>query len=606
MRNFGGLFHYFKGAFSISKQKRSLLRRFDILFFSSMFIFTVLLVAVTAIINLRLRHFTYDAIQDTLRFYDNRLDIELDQDIMFLVDSCSSDPDIIRLRTTMNRNEEVGCIVRIQNRLLSQVTTHAVIRGFYLYYPEKDIFLPAYSTAGTGTGSVYPYPSFIEELIKSHLKEGNADKELMRNWFFIEEHDCLIRLLRVGGTYVGAWIDLNNLPGFDEFSGNDAIWMITDSSGRVLYADKSLAEEGYEKDYHKDLLLPVEKSLEKPLYAGIPGIGKRLVISFRQSFSDYCFTVLLPQGQVFEAFRPFYLLLFLLILWAVIFFIAYSYMGRRIIEIPVRSLMAVTENIHEGKLDNKVMPPNDYEETIQITDAFNKLLAEISNLRISIYEEQLQAREFELKSLKNQVAPHFLINCLNTVFMSAQDQSKLEVTNNIITTLSSHLRYTLSDRNIVPLSEELDYLENYIFLTQNRFPGTLQFEKETDPTVLDAAVFPMILLTLTENSIKTGLIMGEHFLIRIRVSKKIENGETFVCLEHTDSGVGLSEEKLEKYNNILKQPAVREKGTGIGLYNTAMRLRLIMGPEAVLNFANAKGMGLCVTICFPYKKYNGE
>ncbi|MBO7530770.1 MAG: hypothetical protein J6T50_03075, partial [Lachnospiraceae bacterium] len=236
----------------------------------------MLLVAVTAIINLRLRHFTYDAIQDTLRFYDNRLDIELDQDIMFLVDSCSSDPDIIRLRTTMNRNEEVGCIVRIQNRLLSQVTTHAVIRGFYLYYPEKDIFLPAYSTAGTGTGSVYPYPSFIEELIKSHLKEGNADKELMRNWFFIEEHDCLIRLLRVGGTYVGAWIDLNNLPGFDEFSGNDAIWMITDSSGRVLYADKSLAEEGYEKDYHKDLLLPVEKSLKKPLYAAIPGIGKRL------------------------------------------------------------------------------------------------------------------------------------------------------------------------------------------------------------------------------------------------------------------------------------------------------------------------------------------
>ena len=156
------------------------------------------------------------------------------------------------------------------------------------------------------------------------------------------------------------------------------------------------------------------------------------------------------------------------------------------------------------------------------------------------------------------------------------------------------------------MSEELEYLENYISLTQSRFPDTLKFEKETDPSVMGAEVFPMILLTLTENSIKTGLIMGEPFLIRVRISKKVQDGETFVCLEHTDSGVGLSQEKLDKYNNILEQPDVPEKGTGIGLYNTAMRLKLIMGPKAVLNFANADGMGLCVTICFPYKKYDEE
>ena len=606
MSDFGGLFHFSLNASKQKKQRRSLLRRFDVLFFSTMLIFTALLAVVAMFINMRLRNFAYNAIQDSLRFYDNRLDVELDQDIMFLIDSCSSDPDIIRLRTTANKNEEVGCIVRIQNRLTSQVTTHSVIRGFYLYYPDKDIFLPAYSTSNDGTAGGYPYPSFIRELIKSHLESGSVDEDLLRNWFFVEDQDCLLRLLRVGGTYIGAWIDLNNLPGFEEFSGNDAIWLITDNFGRVLYADSSLTKEGYEKDYRKELWLPVSKSLTKPVYASIPGVGKKIVISFKQSFSDYCFTVLLPQEQFLQTFHSLYFLLLLLVLWAVMFFISYNYMGRRIIEIPVRSLMAVTKNIHEGNLDNRITPPNDYEETIQITDAFNKLLSEIGDLRISIYEEQLQAREFELKSLKNQVAPHFLINCLNTVFMSAQDQSKLDVTNNIISTLSSHLRYTLSDRTTVSLAEELEYLENYISLTQSRFPDTLQFVKETDPAVLDAEVFPMILLTLTENSIKTGLIMGEPFLIRVKVSKKVENGETFVCLEHTDSGVGLSEEKLEKYNNILEQPDVPEKGTGIGLYNTAMRLKLIMGQKATLKFANAEGMGLCVTICFPYKKFGGE
>ena len=602
MHNLEGFFHNSYNLMSMAKRKRSLLHRFDISFFMAMLIFTALFATVTTVIVLNLRDFSYHSVQDSLHFYDNRLYVELNQDIMFLIDNCTSDPDIIKLRTTMDRGEEVGCISRIQNRLSTQVTTHSVIRGFYLYYTEKDIFVPVYSTSNAGANVGYPYPSFIRELLRSHLEDGVVEPDFLKNWFFIEEHDCLIRLFKVGAIYGGAWIDLNNLPGFEEFSGNDGILLITDNSGQVLYAGNTLTDEGYTGDYHK-LQLPVERSLSEPVSVRIPGIGKRIVISFKQSFSDYCFTVLLPQDQFFRAFQPFFFFLVLLILWAIVFFIFYNRMGRRIIEIPVKSLMAVTKNIHEGNLDSRITPPNDYEETVQITDAFNKLLSEISNLRISVYEEQLQAREFELKSLKNQVAPHFLINCLNTVFMSAQDQSNLEMTNQIITTLSSHLRYTLSDRDSVPLSEELEYLENYILLTQSRFPGTLQYETETDPDLMDAEVFPMILLTLTENSIKTGLIMGESFLIRVRTSKKIVNGETFVCLEHTDSGIGLSEEMLEKYNHILKHPEVTEKGTGIGLYNTAMRLRLILGPEAELNFANEEGMGLRVTICFPYKKY---
>ncbi|MCR4787671.1 MAG: histidine kinase [Lachnospiraceae bacterium] len=603
MHDFWGFFHNSYNASPGAKRKHSLLHRFDVWFITAMLIFATLLVAVTMVIFLRLREFSYRSVQDSLRFYDNRLYVELSQDILYLIDSCSSDPDIIRLRTTVDKNQEVGCIARIQQRLLSQITTHSVIRGFFLYYNDKDIFLPVYSTATTGTGSGYPFPSFIRELLRAHMDGTVVDDDLIINWFFVKEQDCLIRVFRVGGIYGGAWIDLNNLPGFEEFSGNDSIWLITDNSGQVLYAENALAQEGYDKDYREELFLPVEESLKEPVSVSIPGLGKRIVISFKQTFSDYCFTVLLPQEEFLRSFRSLYILLALLIIWAIAFLIYYNRMGLKIIEIPVKSLMTATDHIREGKLDRAITPPNDYEETLQITDAFNKLLSEIGNLRISVYEEQLQAREFELKSLKNQIAPHFLINCLNTVFMSSQDQSKQDITNHIITTLSSHLRYTLSERDIVPLSEELEYLENYILLTQYRFPGTLEFEKDIDPDMMDAEVFPMILLTLTENSIKTGLIMGEPFLIRVRISKTIENDQTFVCLEHTDSGTGLSDEKLDIYNNILEHPDVTEKGTGIGLYNTAMRLKLIMGSDAVLKFTNAEGMGLCVTICFPYKEF---
>ncbi|MBR6322273.1 MAG: histidine kinase, partial [Lachnospiraceae bacterium] len=300
---------------------------------------------------------------------------------------------------------------------------------------------------------------------------------------------------------------------------------------------------------------------------------------------------------------PLLYLVALLVLWGIMFFLAFSRMSRRTISLPTESLMSVTESIHKGNFDSHVVPPNDYEETVQIIDAFNKLISEISELRIGIYEKQIQAREFELKALKNQVAPHFLINCLNTIFMSSQNPARAEMTNQIITTLSSHLRYTLSDRSIVPLSEELEYLENYILLTQYRYPGTLSYELEAGKDVMEAEVFPLILLTLTENSIKTGLIMDEPFLIRVQAEIAEKEGEPFVRLVHTDSGTGLSEENLEKYNHIFDHPEVTEKGTGIGLYNTALRLKLLLGERGTMRFWNEEGMGLAVEITFPYKKY---
>ena len=53
------------------------------------------------------------------------------------------------------------------------------------------------------------------------------------------------------------------------------------------------------------------------------------------------------------------------------------------------------------------------------------------------------------------------------------------------------------------------------------------------------------------------------------------------------------------YNHIFEHPEVTEKGTGIGLYNTAMRLRLIFGEDASIRFENEEGMGLKVTLNIP-------
>ena len=595
----------YKSPKSYPREKHSLLRRFTLWSLSAMVIFTLLLIGVFASLFISFRSASYRTVQDSLRFYDERISAELDSDIATLMENCTFNPDIVRIRTTKDRNEEVNSIVRVKNLLSSQIQLNSVIRGYYLYYPEKKVFLPAYNTGAFDPRKGPLFPSFIRTLLDEGLKDGRFPAALPGNWFYVDGdgRGCLLRVFRSGGIYGGAWIDLDNLPGFSEFSGTEAIQLITDESGSVLYAGASPQTKSFQEEYLNGLSIPVRGSLEKPVFVRIPGAGRRVAVSFRQSFSDYCFTILLPQAEFVKMLRPLMLLIVLLMLWTVLFFVAFSRMGRRVLAVPTESLMTVTEKIHRGELESRIVPPNDYAETVRLVEAFNRLISEIAALRISVYEEQIAAREFELKALKNQVAPHFLINCLNTIFMSAQNPARVEMTSQIITTLSSHLRYTMSEQSIVPLSEELEYLENYILLTQYRFPDTLSFELQAGDEVMNASVFPLILLTLTENSVKTGLIMGDPFLIRVQAGIVEKDGERFVRLVHTDSGTGLSEEKLEKYNHIFEHPEVTEKGTGIGLYNTALRLRLILGERAEMKFRNEEGMGLSVELCFPYIEY---
>ena len=591
--------------YSRQERRHSLLERFTLHFITVTLAFSLLLAAAFASLFFSFRKTFYQTVQDSLRFYDKRISGELDSELSSLIESCSSDPEIIRLRTAKDRNEETKAVTRIRNMLSARITLHSVIQGLYLYYPEKELFLPIYNSGGYNLMKGYLFPEFIRDYLESHIQDGGTPVNIPGNWFLArsENRISLMRVFHYNSIYGGAWIDLDELPGFSEFSGTEAIQLITDREGHVLYASSSLAGQGYSGDYGTALKLPLEKSLEGPVAVRIPGVGRRLVVSSEQSFSDYYFTVLLPQRQLLWNMRHLLFLMALLILWGIFFFIIFSRMGRNMIAIPIESLMAVTEDIHKGNFESRVEPPNNYTETVRIIDAFNKLISEIRDLRIGIYEKQLQAREFELKALKNQVAPHFLINCLNTVFMSAQNPARVEITNQIITTLSSHLRYTLSDRSVVPLSEELEYLQNYILLTQSRYPETLSFELQAGDEVMEASVFPLILLTLTENSVKTGLIMGDPFLIRVQAEIFYRKEKPFLRLVHTDSGTGLSEEKLEKYNHIFEHPEVTEKGTGIGLYNMAMRLKLLVGDRAELTFRNEEGMGLSVEMVFPYHKY---
>jgi sensor histidine kinase YesM len=98
------------------------------------------------------------------------------------------------------------------------------------------------------------------------------------------------------------------------------------------------------------------------------------------------------------------------------------------------------------------------------------------------YELREQNLVFQNETLKNQVNPHFLFNCLNT--LSALVTAQPEVAEEFIHRMSSIYRYILenSSKDRVPLSVELSFIKDYFYLHKIRDDDKIQLEIKVDET----------------------------------------------------------------------------------------------------------------------------
>jgi LytS/YehU family sensor histidine kinase len=113
--------------------------------------------------------------------------------------------------------------------------------------------------------------------------------------------------------------------------------------------------------------------------------------------------------------------------------------------------------------------------------------------------------EARLNGLRMQLDPHFLFNALNTI--SAQLEREPRLARKMIEHLGDLLRLSLSSqsRSVVPLAEELAFLEHYLAIQKVRFGDSLRVTIQLSPDVHRALVPGMLLQPLVENAIRHGL-----------------------------------------------------------------------------------------------------
>ena len=132
----------------------------------------------------------------------------------------------------------------------------------------------------------------------------------------------------------------------------------------------------------------------------------------------------------------------------------------------------------------------------------------------TIQQEELKRAHLALQyqSLKDQVRPHFLFNSLSSLAtLINTDAEKATI---FVHKLSDVYRYVLEQREneLVPLKDDLKFLEDYIFLQKIRFGNNMQVENKMELD-LNRLVIPLSLQMLVENAIKHNEVSKDHPLV---------------------------------------------------------------------------------------------
>jgi two-component system LytT family sensor kinase len=196
--------------------------------------------------------------------------------------------------------------------------------------------------------------------------------------------------------------------------------------------------------------------------------------------------------------------------------------------------------------------------------------------------------EAELKALRAQINPHFLFNALNTIadLITSEPEKAEAMTERLAEVFRCVLART--DREMIRVSEEIDFLRTYLSIEQTRFGDRLRVSIEIDPEIANALIPSFILQPIVENAIKHGL------------SPRLEGGELrILALKDADELRLVVEDDGAGWQGSRTMNEEKARSQGVGLRNVNERLRAIYGERASLKIVGSTGKGVAVTIAIP-------
>lgn len=286
---------------------------------------------------------------------------------------------------------------------------------------------------------------------------------------------------------------------------------------------------------------------------------------------------------------------------------------------PLKNLAASANEVAKGNFDTELIEVQAEDEIGVVTGAFNQMVISIrqyiERIRQSMETEramkekelmmEAHLKDAKLKYLQAQINPHFLFNTLNAgaqlAMMEGADRTYEYVQN-----MAEFFRYNVKKGNdTVTIREEMELVDNYIYILNVRFSGDIHYEKKVDKLLLNVEMPSMILQPIVENCVNHGIreMDGEG-----RIWLSVYRVDDVVCISIKDNGIGMSRETIDEImSGTYRDKELAAGSNGIGMDNVIARLKLFSESDNVMSIiSEGENQGTEVIIYLQMKERGEE
>ncbi|MGI6334722.1 MAG: sensor histidine kinase [Saccharofermentanales bacterium] len=558
----------------------------------------VLLLLVVMAIIVYIRFYTMDALRDQVAqvntemvgLYLKDLDSHLNNTSKALANFIVDNSAFRNYFNAYSIDDMPLILIKIIEEMRKQMISEKLVEAIYMYDPANDLLI--YAVASDANSQTI---NQVNTKIRYIIDNRQIRPLRYNNWsaFFSQEKGFLHRVIERDGIYVGAWVDVDKLAS----SMNREM---TNKNRKIIFVSKegtALSDISFVKEHGIDL----QQSFTDYYLSGKN--HKHIVVGQNSSQGDFALLSLTRDDALFAEFPVIAQILITVALPMILYLVLYALFLRRTLLSPMQRLQKAMADVGRGNVDSQLNMSESSTEFRVINRTFDTMLTQIHQLKIDNYEQKIQSQQFELEHLKLQINPHFFMNSLNVLYALAKSKNY-----DLIMEMSLHLiryfRYMFANKaSLVPLSQELEHIQNYMAIQKRRFPEQIDCIINTQSFLANHPIPPFCIHTFVENSVKYSSPMDTPIRIDINTELLTEAEKNYLKITVKDNGCGYAPRILEKLNQ--EQPIFDEYGERIGIANVRDRLKIIYNGQAKLLCTNQPEGGALNQIYIPLRGGHG-
>lgn len=328
--------------------------------------------------------------------------------------------------------------------------------------------------------------------------------------------------------------------------------------------------------------------------------GVKYLIVFKTSaFAGWKIINIISYDSLFKDIRlmKYVLLGVLCILLLVMMLITYKFTIT--ITNPIEKLKNGMSEVMKGNFDSSIQGATE-DEIGELIEYFNRMIYEIQSLIKEAESSKFLKKEAQLKSLQNQINPHFLYNTLEMIIGLA-DNADVDKVKKTCRSLGSMFRYNLSSKKIVTIQEEIEQIKRYLYIMELRFEGRFSTVYQIDEDVISNKTLKFFLQPLVENSISYGFNdLVDGGIIKIAIAKVMDKIEFCII----DNGKGFEKAVLDTLQEELDAAASNfsealQPDGHIGIINVHLRFLMSFKQDYTIHITSIPNVETCIKIQIP-------